>query len=134
MSTIIVTDTRISCCSYQPVRLSMTRPDVTSGFSLEELLDENPLFSSENGRISIVSRESRVNQMKKPGHKIEVRDPQVIKAVQDSLAEKKSPDEIIDEILKAGFYQHSKIFQGQRKLISRENHKNSQISKNLQHP
>ena len=106
--------------------------DVAPDFSLEELLDENPLFSSENGRLSIVSR---VNTLPKfSGHKIEVKDPQVIKAVQDSLAEKKSPDEIIDEILKAGFYQHSKIFQnkifkkfknfqGQEKLISRENHK-----------
>ena len=104
--------------------------DVTPGFSLEELLDENPLFSSQNGRISIVSRVNTLpkcssNQMKKTGHQIEFKDP---------ASKKKSPDEIIDEILKAGFYQHSKIFKnskfskkikifrGQQKPMSRENH------------
>ena len=76
---------------------------------MEELIASNPLFPSQNARdISIVSKASIL-----PGtssHPAEIQ--QMIE--KDSKAEARDticPDAIIDEILKAGFFQHSKISQ-----------------------
>ena len=78
-------------------------------FSLEELIASNPLFPSQNVRdISIISKTSI--QRGKSRHPAEI----VQTMEKDSQAEARDticPDVIIDEILKAGFFQHSKIAQ-----------------------
>ena len=76
---------------------------------MEELIASNPLFPSQNARdISIVSKTSIPRGTS--SHPTEIR--QMME--KDSKAEARDticPDAIIDEILKAGFFPHSKIAQ-----------------------
>ena len=78
-------------------------------FSLEELIASNPLFPSKNARdISIVSKADILRETS--SHPAETQQTME----RDSKAETREsicPDTIIDEILKAGFFQHSKIAQ-----------------------
>ena len=78
-------------------------------FSLEELIASNPLFPSQNARdISIVSKASILGGTSR--HPAEIQQTME----KDSKAEARDticPDAIIDEILKAGFFRHSKIAQ-----------------------
>ena len=78
-------------------------------FSLEELIASNPLFPPQNARdISIVSKASIPRGTSK--HQAEIQQ-MIEKDAKAGARDTISPDAIIDEILKAGFFQHSKISQ-----------------------
>ena len=73
-------------------------------FSLEELLASNSLFPSHNSRISVVSKANYPADS--PNHPTDSQRPCSSKT---EAFPPLCPDAIIDEILKAGFYHHSKI-------------------------